>query len=474
LEDARVSPGAKVRRDWTQGNIFTNLISISWPMAVTQTLMSLGPTIDMIWVGKLGDAAVAAVGVSGVVVMLAMGVMMGFTTGILALISRAVGARDYDAANHVAQQAVVVAVTYAVIIALVGEFLGRRIVLFITSDPQIVELGTAYLRIELVGGATMVFRMTMDVIMQASGDTFNPMWIAAVYRGLHIIVCPFLVFGLWIFPQVGVRGAAFTGVIAQGLGVTLGLRVLFSTRSRLRLSFKRFRFDAGVVSRILRIGFPACVSGIQRSLSQFFLQVFIAPFGDAALAAHVISQRLEMFIFMPAMAFGMGAGVLVGQNLGALRPDRAEKSAWLAVGVVEGFILVAATVMFIWTGPVVRIFNNDPTMDAVAIQFIHIAVVGWLVMGFGFVLMSCLQSAGDTIPVMIISIATTWLVTILPAYLLPKYTSLGVVGVRWAMSGTMVVTAIANVIYFRTGRWKTRRVFGRSAAPAVEAAATGV
>jgi putative MATE family efflux protein len=447
-----------VGRDWTQGNIFKNLLMLSWPMTVTQTMMSLGPTIDMVWVGKLGGAAVAAVGVSGVVVQLAMGVMMGFTTGMMALISRAIGSKDLQTANRVAQQAVVVSAMYAVIIALVGQFLGERILRLITSDAEIVRLGTAYLRIELVGGATMIFRMMMDVIMQASGDTRNPMWIAAVYRGFHVALCPFLIFGWWIFPELGVRGAAFTGVIAQSLGVFLGLRVLLGSRSRLRLNFKDFRFDPGIIWRIVRIGFPASISGMQRTLSQFVLQIFIAAFGTAALAAHVITQRVEMFLLMPAMSFGQGAGILVGQNLGAKRPDRAEKSAWLGVGLVEAFVILVSAAMLIWTGPVIRIFSTEPALDAAATQFIHIAIAGWVFMGFMFVLMNCLQSAGDTIPTMIITVVTTWLVTILLAYLLSKNTGAGIIGIRWAMSASVLVAAAANVIYFRTGRWKTRRV----------------
>ncbi len=459
-------PGQRARRDWTQGSIFKNLLLISWPMVVTQTMMSLGPTIDMIWVGRLGGAAVAAVGVSGVAVMLAMGVMMGFTTGMLALISRAIGAKDLATANRVAQQAMVVSAIYAAAIALIGQFLGRQILLLITQDPDIVSLGTTYLRIEFIGGATMVFRMTMDVVMQASGDTVNPMWIAAVYRGFHIALCPFLVFGWWIFPEMGVAGAAATGVIAQGLGVILGLRVLLSAKTRVRVTFRGFRFDTGIIWSIVRIGIPASISGIQRTASQFFLQVFMAPFGSAALAAHVIAQRIEMFLFMPAMSFGMGAGVLVGQNLGARQPERAERSAWLAVALVEAFAIVASGAMLIWTGPVVRIFNSDPALDAVAMQFIHISIAGWVAIGFMFVLMNAMQSAGDTIPVMIMTIATTWLVTVLPAWLLPKYTGLGVAGIRWAISGTIVVGAIFNIIYFRTGRWKTRRVGAREPAGA--------
>jgi putative MATE family efflux protein len=447
----------RLAQDWTQGNILKNLMQLSWPMMVTQTLMSLGPTIDMVWVGKLGDVAVAGVGISGVAVMLAQGLMMGFTQGMRALIARAIGAKDADGAHLVAQQAVVVAAAFAVLMALVGHFFGQRIVSLITSDPDIVQVGTIYLRIEFIGGATMTFRMLMDGIMQASGDSVNPMWITIVYRVFHIALCPFLIFGWWFFPELGVRGAAYTGIIAQALGILLGLRVLIGARSRLQLTFKNFRFAPVVIWRIIRIGFPASIAGIQRSLNQFFLQIFMAPFGAAALAAHVIVQRLEMFIMMPAFSFGQGAGVLVGQNLGAGKPDRAQKSAWSAVAVVEVFAVLFCLVMLVWTRQVIRLFNTDLSMDTIAIQFIQIAVVGWAIMGFSFVLMSCLQGAGDTLPTMFINIATTWIITIPLAYYLPKYTGFGAVGIRWAMTASMVVGAIANVAYFRAGRWKRLR-----------------
>ena len=459
--ETRVKESAAARRmrqDWTQGSILKNLLALSWPMTITQTLMSLGPTIDMVWVGKLGDAAVAAVGVSGVVVQLAQGVMMGFTTGMRALIARAIGAKDMDTANRVAQQAVVIAAGYAIVMALVGHFFGEYIVRFITSDPDIVAMGTAYLRIEFIGGATVTFRMMMDAIMQASGDSVNPMWIAVIYRIFHICLSPFLIFGLLIFPKLGVTGAAYTGVIAQSLGVFLGLNVLLGARSRVKLSFKQFAFDLGVVWRIVRIGFPASITGVQRNLNQFFLQVFMAPFGAAALAAHVITQRLEMFILMPAMSFGQGSGILVGQNLGARRADRARKSAWVGVAVVEIFVVAVALAMVLWSLPVVHLFNDDALMDSTAVQFIRIAAIGWAFMGFQFVLMNCLQGAGDTIPTMVIGIFTTWVITIPLAYFLPLHTTWGALGIRWAMTISVLVGAVANVVYFRSGKWKTRRV----------------
>jgi putative MATE family efflux protein len=427
-------------------------------MTITQTLMTLGPTIDMVWVGRLGPSAIAAVGVSGVAVQLAQGAMMGLTTGMRALISRAIGAKDMETAHRVAQHAVVVSAGYSLFMALIGTFFSEAIISLVGPSDEVHKLASVYLRIQFIGGATMSFRMMMDSIMQASGDAMNPMRLAVIFRLFHIALCPFLIFGWWIFPELGVSGAAYTSVISQTLGVVLGLNVLFGARSRLNLSFKDFHFDINIIWRIVRIGFPALVSGIQRNLNQFILQRFLAPFGTVVLAAHTVTQRLEMLMFMPAMAFGMGAGVLVGQNLGAKQPQRAERSAWLAVGLVEALVVATSLVMFIWTVPVIRIFNRDPAMDATAVQFIHIGIVGWLLIGFMFVLMNCLQGAGDTLPTMVISIITTWVITLPLAYFLPKYTDWGVIGIRWAMTASTIVGAISNVIYFRTGKWKTRRV----------------
>ena len=448
----------RLNQDWTEGSILKNLVMLSWPMTVTQSIMSLGPTIDMIWVGKLGSAAVAGVGVSGIVVQLAQGIMMGFSVGMRALISRAIGAHDYQGANRVAQQAAIVTAIYAIFMAVFGHFFGEKIISFITSDPDVIYLGTIYLRIQFFAGGTVVFRMMMDAIMQASGDSVNPMWIAIVYRLFHIALCPFLIFGWWIFPELGVRGAAYTSIIAQSLGILLGLRVLLSSRSRINLTFRDFKFDTGIILRIIRIGFPSSISGIQQNLNQFFLQIFIAPFGAAAIAAHTIITRLNMFIFMPTSSFGMGAGVLVGQNLGAGKPDRASKSAWMAVWLVTALALCVALVFFFSAESVIRLFNTEPEMVTLGVQFIHVAVISWLFMGFQSVLMNCLQGAGDTLPTMIISIMTTWMITIPLSYFLPKYTDWGVISIRWAISIASVAGALANIVYFRMGRWKNRVV----------------
>ncbi len=435
-----------------------NLLSLSWPMVVTNTLMMLGPTIDMIWVGKLGAASIAGVGVSGMAVMLLNSMMMGLAQGMRAVVARFVGMGDVQGANHAARQAFAICAVFSVVIAATGILLAEKILILMGLEADVVAEGTAYMRILFVGSISMSFRMLTEGIMQASGDTVSPMKITIGYRLFHVALCPFLVFGWWIFPRLGVSGAAVTNVVSQGLGTIISMWFLFSGRTRIQLTFRNFRFDLGIIWRIVRVGFPALVSGVQRSLSQFLLMYFITPFGTLAVAAHTVNQRVEMIMMMPAMAFGMASGVLAGQNLGAGQPERAEKSAWLAVGLVEGVAVIGSVVILLAAENIVQIFSAEPGLVEIAGTFLRIAVAGFVVMGFMAVMMQALSGAGDTVPPMIISVLTVWLVTLPLAYFLPKVTTLGVYGVRWAMVAGMVVPGVAQTIYFKAGRWKRKQV----------------
>ncbi len=445
-------------RDWTKGNILRNLLLLSWPMLISNTLMMLGPTIDMVWVGKLGSASIAGVGVAGVAVMLVMVAMMGLIMGMRAMVARFVGAGDLPAANQVVGQAFILSATLSLVIAAVGVFFTEAILGLFGLEAAVVTQGAAYMRIQFLGQAAMAFRIMSDGVMQASGDTMTPMKQSVIYRLFHVVLCPFLIFGWWIFPRMGVSGAAITSVISQTLGTMLGLWVLFTGRSRLRLNLENFRLDLNIMWRMVRIGLPALVSGIQRVFSQFFLMYFMAPFGTLAVAAHSINQRIEMVLVMPAMAFGMAAGVLVGQNLGAVQPERAEKSVWLAVGLVEGIMVIISAAILLWAEGVACLFSPEPALVELAATFIRISVAGFILLGLMFVLMQSLSGAGDTMPTMIVSVVTVWAVVLPLAYFLPKITELGMYGIRWAIVSEMVVGAIIFTIYFQTGRWKRKKI----------------
>ncbi|MFC1948914.1 MATE family efflux transporter [Chloroflexota bacterium] len=449
---------AALVKDWTKGSIIGNLWSLSWPMMISQSLNMIGPTIDMIWVGRLGSAAIAGVGVSGMAVMVVNAIMMGLGMGARAMIARFIGAGDNEGANHVARQAFIVSAGFAVIMVPAGIFLSRPILTLMGVEAEVVAEGVTYMRIMFVGAGFMSFRMMVEGIMQASGDTKTPMRIAVVYRALHLVLAPFLIFGWWIFPRMGVSGAAVTNVFSQGLGLGLGVWFLYTGRTRMKVTFQNFRFDPGVIWRMVRIGVPASIMGMQRGFGNMVLMYFVVPYGTFAVAAHTLCQRIEMFVMMPGMGLGRGASVLVGQNLGADEPGRAEKSGWMAGGLAVAAMVIFSGAILLWAEQIISIFGPEQEVVELAAAFLRIAAVGFILFGLEPVLMQCLSGAGDTLPPMLATVLSFWILQVPLAYFLPRVTDLGVYGIRWARVAGMVAAAVALVAYFKTGRWKRKRV----------------
>jgi len=458
--NAKSSPGerAAFNKDWTKGSIIRNLLLLSYPIIIHGVLWTINLIIEMICVGRLGAASIAGVGVAGFVYMLVIMVKTGLSMGERAMVARFIGAGDIAAANHVATQAFIISAAYGAVVGAIGVLLTEPILSLFGLDVNAVAEGVVYLRIVLAGIVIEAFWMTSFTIMQASGDSVTPMKIAIFVRFVNAVLYPFLVLGWWVFPRLGVSGAAITYIIVMGVGVFISLWVLFSGRTRLRLTMGNFRPDPKIIWRILKIGIPGSGMGIGRAFGDLVLTRLMTPFGTLAVAAHSLTHRIEMFIRTPGMGLGTGAGVLVGQNLGADQPKRAARSGWLALGVGEGFIVICSVVLLVWAENIIGIFNVDPGLVKLGSVFLRIAVAGYLVMYLIYILQNCISGAGDTMPPMLITLAMLWLVQLPLAFLLPRFTEMGMYGVRWAIVISFVVGAIAFTTYFWQGRWKHKKV----------------
>ena len=445
-------------RDWTKGNVFHNLWSLSWPVLIGNTTTMLGPTIDMIWVGKLGAASIAGVGISGMVVMVVNSLLAGLFTGTLAMIARFIGAGEEQSANRVAQQAFVIGVAFSILTAIIGIFLAEPILMLLGVGADVVTEGAAYMRIQLVGMVTMSSMAVARSIMQASGDTMTPMKISVGSRLFHVALCPFMVFGWWIFPQLGVSGAAMSNVVSQGLAGALSLWILFSGRTRLLVTLRNFRFDGNIIWRTVKIGVPASITHIERSFSELVLVWFVIPFGTLAVAAHSLAHRIDQFVQMPCGGLGTAAGVLAGQNLGAGQPDRAARTGWLAAILSTGFTVICSAVIWFWAENIVSIFNAEPSLLEIAGTFLRIQIAGYVLWGMVISLSMSLNGLGDTVITMLTNLSTMWGVAITLAYFLPRVTGLGVYGIRWAMVTGIVVRAVIYSVYFKGGRWRRKRI----------------
>ncbi len=428
-------------------------------MTITALVEQLGPTVDMVWMGKLGKTTMAGVGVASLAVMTVNAARMGLNTGLRAMIARAVGSKDLAEANRVTQQGLVISTLFAVVMAMIGGFFSNSILSVLGVSPEVVSQGAAYMRIQLVGSIFMSLAMLANGVMQASGDTLTPMKLVIATRLFHIVLCPFLIFGWWIFPRMEASGAAVTTIIAQALiGAGIGLWILFSGRSRLKPTMKGFRFDGTTMWRLLKVGLPASFTGMERNFANLVLVKFISPFGTVAVAAHTLLQRVDPFLQMPAQGFGQAAGVLAGQNLGAHLPHRAEKTGWTAAFVFTGAMVVASLLVLSIPGPIIRIFNSDSDLVKLATVFLRIEIVNYMVFGFVMVLMNCLNSVGDTWIPMWTNLISMWVICVPLSYVLSTQTDLGVYGVRWAMAIAIVMRAVTYIVYWKAGRWKHKKI----------------
>jgi putative MATE family efflux protein len=460
LNKASVSSGEKgaAQRDWTKGGILRNVLLLSWPLLTLEGAYISGQTLEMVWVGKLGAASMAGVGAGSLIVVILESILMGFVTGSRAIIARFAGAGNLAERNHAAGQSLLLSGTFGLITSVLGMLFSGPVIRLLGFEPDVVSEAVAYLEVTFLGWTLLCGWRTVFSIMQASGDTITPMKMELTIRSIHVALCPFLVLGWWGFPFMGVRGAALSNAIAEVLGLCIGLWIFFTGGTRVRLTVKDFLPRMSTLLRILKIGLPACVMRIQRIFADVILMWLMVPFGTVAVAAHSVSLRVQQVIFMTPVAFGNGTAVVVGQNLGAGQPDRAMRSGWLTLGLIQCLMIACSATLFLWAENIVSLFNREAELVALTAVFLRIAAAGYLVVAFIYILQSCISGAGDTVPPMVISLGMIWLVQIPLAYLLPLVTDLGVYGVRWAIVVGMVAGAAAYAVYFRSGKW-TRKWF---------------
>jgi putative MATE family efflux protein len=450
--------GAGLSVDRTQGSIVRNLLVMAWPIASSFGLYSVFSVVDMIWIGRLGSEYIAGVGAAAMALWLGLSGAMGIAVGARALVARFAGSGDLEAANRVTAQALLAAGVYGLCVAVLAASFAAPILRLVGVDESVVAKGALYMRIYALSAIPSSLWIVLESVMQASGDVIRPLLMTVAAKVVHAAVEPLFIFGWFFFPALGVQGAAFTFVLTESIGLAAGVWIVLHGYTRLRFRFSRFKIELRTVWRIVRIGLPAVLFSAQASLASLVLLRIMAPFGTMAVAAHNLSLRVEGLVLMPIGGMSLAAAVLVGQNLGAQRPDRAEKGAWIAIALIEGFTALVAVAILIFAECIVRIFNPEPELIGVASGFLRIAATGYLVVGISSVLQNCLNGAGDTVPPTLITLLITWLVQVPMAFFLPSFTTLGPYSVRWSILTGWVVAAVAYVLYFRLGRWKRKRV----------------
>ena len=444
--------------DYTQGSIKRAVILLAIPMVIEMSMESIFAIVDMFFVSKLGTAAVAAVGLTEAVIILLYAVAIGLSISTTAMVARRIGEKNPDAAAVVAGQALWVGLFVSLIVGILGAIYAPKILILMGAEFVVVEQGSQYTAILLGGSVTIMYVFLINAVFRGAGDAsiaMRSLWLA---NGINIVLDPCLIFGLGPFPEMGVTGAAVATTIGRGIGVIYQLYYLFGIKGRLRVQLRHLRLAVDVLLKLLRVSIGGILQFLIATASWLILMKIVARYGSTAIAGYIIAIRIIDFTILPAWGLGNAASTLVGQNLGAGSPERAEQSTWQAAKYNLIFMLTIALVFIFFAESLIAIFTTDPIAIRYGVDCLRIVSYGYGFFAIGMVMVQAFNGAGDTTTPTWINFFCYWLLQIPLAYCLAVQFQFGPRGVFIAILVAETVLAITGVIVFRQGRWKLKVV----------------
>ncbi|MFH1969391.1 MAG: MATE family efflux transporter, partial [Verrucomicrobiota bacterium] len=376
-------------------------------------------------------------------------------TGTVAMVSRFVGAGRLDEASDTAGQSLLVALLIGVGTGLVGWFFADDLCRFLGADESVSRLAREYLGIAFLGCFTVFVLFIGNSALQGAGNTILPMFAMLLANVINIVLDPVLIYGLLGFPKMGVRGAAWATLISQA--VAAGLIVIFLSRgvSGLHVRASRWRFQPALVWTLMRIGIPSSGQMLSRGLMALILMRIVALCGTAAIAGYGIGMRFHMIILMPAFVLGNAAATMVGQNLGAGRPDRSRSAAWMATGIDVVIMAASAALMLAFAPPFVRLFDANPEVVSVGASYLRTVSPFYVFTALAIVLGRALDGAGQTMVTMIFTVTSLWGLQVPLVLFLSRVTQPATQGIWWAIAIAVTIHGLMVTGWFLTGRWKT-------------------
>lgn len=443
-------------RDFTKGPILPALIILAIPMILEMSMESLFAIVDTFFVAKLGAEQVAVVGFTESVLVLIYAVAIGLSIGATATVARRTGEKDMDGAARSATHIIYLGVIVSVVMGLLGVIFAPNILHLLGAETNVIQLGTPFFRIMFGSNAVIVFLFLLNAIFRGAGDAAIALRVLIIANGLNIILDPMFIFGIGFFPDLGVTGAAVATVIGRSFGVLYASWALFarSNGGRIEVRRKHWKFDPKLLWELIRLSSTGILQFLISTASWTGLVVILAGFGTVALAGYQIGLRVIVFVILPAVGLANAAATLVGQNLGANEPDRAERSVWTAAFLNAGLLGLAGLFFIIFPGWAISIFTTEPDVAAIGTDCLRIVGYGYALYGLGMVMESAFNGAGDTITPTWLNFLVFWVFEIPLAYFLAHYLQMGPKGVFWAITLGFSLLAVSAALLFRRGKWK--------------------
>lgn len=447
-----------VPQDYTSIPLGRAVLLLAIPMVLEMAMQSLFAVVDVYFVGKLGSNPVAILGLGDSLLALVFAVAMGLSMGTTAMVARRVGEGDSDSAAEAAAQAIGLGLVSALPFAALGILFPEELLRLMGATPELAAEGATFIAILIGGNATVMLLFLINAVFRGAGDPARSMRALWIANGINIALDPILIFGWGPIPAFGLEGAAIATTVARGLGIAYQLRQLSSGDGRVRVEARHWRPQPAIMGRLARVSGIGILQFLIGTASFLGLVRILAAFGDVALAGYTVAVRIIIFILLPAWGIGNAAATLVGQNLGAGNPARAERAVWITGLCNTVFLALVAIVFLILAEPLVGFFTAQREVAALAAECLRIVSYSYVFWGYGLITVLAFNGAGDTTTPTWINLFVYWVFQIPFAYALAQPLGFGPRGVFIAVAVSQALLAVVGVAAFRRGRWKGRSI----------------
>jgi putative MATE family efflux protein len=445
-------------QDYTTGNLNRAILLLAIPMVLEMVLESLFAVVDVLWVGRLGANAVATVGLTESLLALVFSIGIGLAMSTTAMVARRIGEKDPQDAAIAGAQAIFLGLLISLAIGIPSFIYAPQLLLLMGAPPEVIATGTGYARIALGGCGAIVMLFLNNAIFRGAGDAAIAMRLLWVSNILNLILDPCLIFGLGPFPRLGVTGAALATFSGRSLGVLYQFYRLMKGTDRMRIPPSLLRLNPRVMWRLIRVSLTGILQFAIANTSWIAMVRIVSVFGAAALAGYTIAIRIVIFVILPSWGLSNAAATLVGQNLGAGHPERAEQAVW-RTGLYNMLFLGLIGVVFIVTAtPLVRLFTHDPAVVPLAASALRILSYGNIAYAYGMVMLQAFNGAGDTLTPTIVNFFGFWVLEIPLAWWLSLHQGLHSTGVFVSIVIAQAAVAATGMLLFRRGKWKRQMI----------------
>ena len=445
-------------QDYTEGPIGRAIILLAIPMVMEMFMESLFAVVDIFWVAHLGADAIATVGLTESMLALVYTAAMGLSIGLGAMVARRIGEKNPAGAAEAAVQGIAVGLMVAAVTGTLGAVFAPRLLGVMGASPEVIAVGSGYTRVMLGGNAVILLLFLINATFRGAGDAAIAMRVLWLANWINSLLGPCLIFGLGPFPRLGVQGAAIATTIGRGTGVLYQIYRLMRRDGRIVIHREQLQLRPAVMRTLLRLSGTGTFQVLVGTASWIGLVRIISTFGAHAVAGYTIGVRVIIFALLPSWGLANAAATMVGQGLGAGKPERAERAVWIA-GLYNMYFLGSVGLVFvILAGPIVSVFTQDAAVAPVAASCLRIVSCGYLFYAWGMVLTQSFNGAGDTWTPTWLNLACFWLWEVPLAWVLAVRFGFGPSGVFLSITIAFSTLAVASAILFRRGGWKLRRV----------------